>query len=176
MAFIENVPFARRTYNPEMAQSLKSVTTRWKYAQGDAIDRTNLFWNLTAERMPDYKLDEVDIEVIHEGIIYETAMDQVSTWHKGKHAVTVYRGIGQRYAAVQEQLKDRLNIPGEPLCDSPEKQTIYMQHARNASWAISNVYRNNSRNLRDIIPAAAPHIAIMRLLREGAPINISNLT
>lgn len=176
MAFKENVPFLWSTHNPEIALHMKQVVYKWKNAQTEALNRVNIFSKLIIERMPDYELDAIDLEIIQEGLVYECAMDDMSLWNERKQSVTIARGIRQKFEAKQEEFKERFETIGDPLQGSREKQDAYVLYAQKASWAISNVYRNGFVNNDAIAPAAAPYIAIMSLLRGGAPINISNLT
>jgi len=83
----------------------------------------------------------------------------------------------QRYVTSQDRLRDYLSVESESLSPDNIRQTAYLNQASYAAKAITSLYNEagDYRNLMNISTAVAPHIHNMHLLREGAPINVSNL-
>lgn len=177
MAFVEYVPGLRSKYHPEIADNLKIVRETWSSAQDDASERLSTMLDIVSLRMPDYCLTDIDLLCIKEGLGYELAHADIKRWYTGKRAETINRGMEQRYLTSQERLRGYLSTESEPISFDSIRQTAYLNQASYAAKAITSLYNEagDYKNLINISTAVAPHIHNMRLLREGAPVNVSNL-
>lgn len=177
MAFIEYVPVFNRKYNPEVALDLRSVRNHWKGADLTAETRLNKFKQIALDRLPEYPLDTIDLAAIKASLTYESSIDALCYSFGNADTRKLARGIEQRYDATQDLIKALLNNVGNPLFGKNDHQEAYLDQAQEVAWVISQSYREGEwlGDPKKVGAQTAVHLNIMRLLRAGAPINVSNL-
>lgn len=177
MAFVEYVPGLKRKYNPSVAFDLRDVKSHWKRAHEKASDRLKKFSEIASVRLSEYPLDLIDLTAIQASLTYEESIDRLYSSFRDPNANRLARGIEQRYDASHNMIKSFFNNVGNPLFGKSEHQEAYLLHAQEIGWVISQSYREGEdiNDHKRIGAQVAVHLNVMHLLREGKPVNVSNL-